>query len=140
MQTIQFRGGRFDGRRRTFSASPPEMFEINVGNDSTLVYKASSETTEDGATLYDPVGEFAAGVAKPLDVFHATLPFIVHFHGGSEQGKGRAFATEPAEVLVLPLSDGGAYTGWFARYKRASEQSPGRPLIYQFVEKFRGER
>lgn len=137
---IQFRGGPFDGRRRDVGPKLPAMFEAALGGDRTFVYEATDEKTDDGATIYTEVGAFSAGVAKPLKVVHATLPWTVHFHEGPENGKGRHFAAEPAEVLVLPLSDGEKYTGHFARYKRAGEQLPGRPLIYKFVEKFEGDR
>jgi hypothetical protein len=63
-----------------------------------------------------------------------SVPFVVHFVAGPYHGKGRNFSANPAEVLVIPVQD-----GEFARYRRSPEELPGRPLVYNFVETFRGE-
>lgn len=57
----------------------------------------------------------------------------VHFRGGTYDGKGRHFEADPAPVLVIPA--GG---GFFERYARAGEEQGAQ--IYQFTERFEGER
>jgi hypothetical protein len=57
----------------------------------------------------------------------------VYFHGGTYDGKGRRFDADPALVLVIPTGE-----GFFERYRVVgSEQGH---LIYQFIERFEGER
>jgi hypothetical protein len=57
----------------------------------------------------------------------------VHFRGGTYDGKGRRFEAEPALVLVIPVGD-----GFFERYRRLSVEQGHQ--IYEFVERFEGER
>ena len=69
---------------------------------------------------------------------------VVHFHGGPFDQKGRIFKQEPSEHLLFPLPTDetlqtGQFSGNFAKYTRASEQVPGRPLVYEYVKTFRGE-
>jgi len=116
-----------------FGGQPSPMFEVDLGGGRSIVYKASNDTTEDGATLYDVVGEF--GADKPIDILHAVMPFTVHFIGGPADKTGRFFSADPAEFLILPLRD---EPGRFAKYQRHHEQLPGRPLIYRYVKTFRG--
>lgn len=57
----------------------------------------------------------------------------VHFRGGTYDGKGRRFTAEPAGVIVIPAGD-----GFFERYRRGD--TAGGALIYNFSERFEGER
>lgn len=142
MQKIVLRGGKFDGRTRDYGSPPADLLEVPVGNDKTLQY-LRTDKVEGDAVVYELVGD-APGVDVEKKLLHASLPFIVHFHGGPFNRKGRAFSAEPAEHLVLPIptedtAQTRKFSGAFAKYQRAKEQLPGRPLVYHHVKNFRGE-
>jgi hypothetical protein len=59
----------------------------------------------------------------------------VPFRGGTYDGKGRRFGAEPAGVLVVPIGDGA-----FERYRRSGDTAAGGALVYQFVERFEGDK
>ena len=61
----------------------------------------------------------------------------VHFRGGTYDGKGKHFKSPPADVLVIPVGD-----GFFERYRRGVGVVEGGEtvVVYQFAERFEGER
>lgn len=67
--------------------------------------------------------------------------FAVCLVGGPLHGRTKAFQSDPAPTLVIPLGD-----GWFSRYRRSSDQpiaalgNADTPLVYVFSERFEGQR
>lgn len=121
---VLFRGGKFDGRSRDFGPELTPVIALNVGKGETAHY-VETGLVEDGAAVYQLSADQ-----------RAALPYIVHFIGGPHGGKGRRFAANPADVLVVPTGD-----GKFTRYKRDPRSpAPGQPLLYEHVETFEGER
>lgn len=128
---VIFRGGKFDGRSRDFGPELMPVIELQVGGGKAARYVRADESEGDSVVYRLAEGDVAA------------LPFTVHFSGGPRGGRGMHFAAEPQLTIVIPLSPDSASPdhGWFARYKRSEQPPrPGQPLLYEFVEKFEGDR